>query len=67
MLAGTRGGVAGSPGARTVPAWISLDSAEKVRLIDDPRTRTAALPRARRAPVPRARPVELRRMLQYIL
>src|SRR6185437_1452833 len=28
MLAGTRGGVAGSPGTRAVPAWISSDSAE---------------------------------------
>ncbi len=29
MLAGTSGGVAGWAAVRSVPAWISLDSAEK--------------------------------------
>src|SRR6266571_4454883 len=33
MLAGTRGGVAGWPGARSVPAWISRDSAENTSVI----------------------------------
>ena len=51
MLAGTSGGAAGSPALRSVPAWISLDSAEKVPLMR----------------LPGACFVSLRKMLQYKL
>src|SRR6516164_1953544 len=34
MLAGASGGVAGWPGMRSVPAWISRDSAENVSAIE---------------------------------
>jgi hypothetical protein len=40
MLAGTSGGVAGWAAMRAVPAWISLDSAEKLPLMGTPATRT---------------------------
>jgi hypothetical protein len=41
MLAGTRGGVTGAPPLRSVPAWISLASAEKAPVTPVPRNRPA--------------------------